>query len=180
MAKKRKKAAPAPRPKRTRPAFDPEKAPWFTPVAFVVLFLALVILFSDFLFSDKMIYGSDMIQAGIFFRSLLVDYVSEHGAVPQWNPYIFCGMPYVDAFHGDIFYPLSSLKFFGNIFRTLGYNLFLHIFLSGIFMYFAARQFKLSKAASLMSAACYMFAPYLVSFVAPGHDGKIFVTSGKR
>ncbi len=178
MAKKKRKAPPPPVPrKKSAPAFDPEKSPWFTPAVLVVLFLALVVLFSDFLFSGEMLYGSDMIQAGVFFRSFLVNYVTEHGQVPQWDPYIFCGMPYVDAFHGDIFYPLSFLKFFGSIFRMLGLNLFLHIFLAGIFMYLAARQFRLAKLPSLMSAACYMFAPYLVSLVAPGHDGKIFVTT---
>ncbi len=124
-----------------------------------------------------MLYGSDTIQAGIFYRSFYIDYFKLHLAVPQWDPYIFCGLPYVEAFHGDIFYPLSILKFFGSIYRMLGINLFLHIFLAGVFMYFAARQFKLSKVASLMSAVCYMFAGYLISLVAPGHDGKIFVTA---
>ncbi|MCK4460764.1 MAG: hypothetical protein KAW46_03115, partial [candidate division Zixibacteria bacterium] len=83
----------------------------------------------------------------------------------------------VEAFHGDIFYPLSVLKFFGSIYRMLGLNLVLHIFLAGLFMYLAARRFRLSKTAALMSGACYMFAGYLISFVAPGHDGKIFVTT---
>jgi len=162
--KKKTSSKPTPRSKKGLP-FDPEASPLFTPIAFVIIFLALLVLFNDFIFSNKMLYGSDMIQAGVFFRSFLVDYVKEHGAVPQWNPYIFCGMPYVEAFHGDIFYPLSILKFFGSIYRMLGINLFLHIFLAGIFMYLAARQFKLSKIASLMSGVCYMFAPYLISLV---------------
>jgi len=175
MAKK-PKSVPKPRSPR-KSQFDPERARWFVPAAFGGIFVALLILFGDFVFSSKMLYGSDTIQAGIFFRSMLVDYVHEYGSIPQWNPYIFCGMPYVEAFHGDIFYPLSVLKFFGSIFRMLGLNLILHIFLAGLFMYFTAREFKLGKVPSLLSAVCYMFAGYLVSFVAPGHDGKIFVTA---
>jgi len=174
VKKKRAKKHPA-RP--ARRSFDFESSPWFAPVAFAVIFVALLVLFGGFIFSDKMLYGSDTIQAGVFFRSMLVDQVREHGSVPQWNPYIFCGMPYVEAFHGDIFYPLSVLKFFGSLYRMLGLNLVLHIFLAGLFMYLAARQFRLSKTAALMSGACYMFAGYLVSLVAPGHDGKIFVTT---
>lgn len=175
MAKRKKHPETAPKkPSRTL-AF--EDSPWFVPAVFAVLFLALVILFSSFLFSDKMLYGSDTINAGIFMRSLLIDHVSEHGSIPKWNPYIFGGMPYVDAFHGDIFYPLSFIKFFGSLYRTLGINLFLHIFLAGILMYLCARRFRLTKIPSLMAAACYMFSPYLVSLVAPGHDGKIFVTT---
>ena len=124
-----------------------------------------------------MLAGGDMINAGIFFRSLMVDYVKEHGSVPQWNPYIFGGMPFVDAFHGDIFYPFSFLKYFGSIYRMLGMNLFWHIFLAGIFMYLTARQFRLSKIAALLSAICYMFAAFLISLVAAGHDGKVFVVT---
>ncbi|HOP07863.1 MAG TPA: YfhO family protein [candidate division Zixibacteria bacterium] len=157
--------------------FDLEQSPWFAPAIFVLFLIGILVLFSDFIFSDKMLYGSDTIQAGVFFRAMLVNHVKEFGTVPQWNPYIFCGMPYIEAFHGDIFYPLSSLKYLGNFYRMLGMNLVLHIFLAGVFMYLAARRFKLSKIAALISAACYMFAAYLVSMVAPGHDGKIFVTA---
>jgi hypothetical protein len=108
---------------------------------------------------------------------MLVDYFNEHGEIPQWNPHVFGGMPYVDAFHGDIFYPFSVLKFFISLYFHLGFNLILHIFFAGIFMYLAARQFALSKTAALFSAASYMFAHYLVSMVAPGHEGKIYVTA---
>jgi len=124
-----------------------------------------------------MLHGSDTLNAGVFFRHFYVEYVKARGMIPAWNPYIFGGLPFVDAFHGDIFYPLSILKFFGNFYRMLGLNLVIHIFLSGIFMYFAARQFKLSKISSAVAATGYMFSGYLVSLVAPGHDGKIFVTT---
>ncbi len=124
-----------------------------------------------------MLHGSDMIQAGIFFRNFLVESVLGEGHVPQWNPYIFGGMPYVEAFHGDIFYPLSFLKFFGTLHRMLGWVMILHILLAGIFMYLTARQLSLSRIAALVSAGSYMFAHYLVSLVAPGHDGKMFVTA---
>jgi hypothetical protein len=157
--------------------FAPENSPYFALIAFAVIFVAVLVLFSDFVSSDRMLFGSDTLQAGYYFRSYYVDYVHEHGAVPQWNPYIFGGMPYVEAFHGDIFYPLSTPKFFGELKRMLGWNLIIHIFLAGIFMYLTARQFRLSKIAALFSGISYMFAGLLVSWVAPGHDGKIFAAT---
>ncbi len=175
MAAKKKSTKPAIR--SSNGSFDPESSPYFAPIAFVILFAAMVILFHRFIFSDLMLWGSDTLQAGIFFRGMLVDYVKQFHSIPQWNPYIFGGMPFVDAFHGDIFYPFSFLKYFGSLFRMLGMILFWHIFFAGIFMYLAARQFKLSKIASLVAGASYMFAPLLVSWVSPGHDGKIFVTT---
>ena len=175
MARKHKPTARAATTAR-KTTFDPETSPYFVPAAFGVLLVAMVILFREFIFSDNIFYSPDMIQAGIFFRSFYVNFVLSHGAVPQWNPYIFGGLPFVEAFHGDILYPLSILKFFGSLFRMLSYNLILHIFLSGVFTYFCARQFKLSRVASLLSGISYMFAGYIVSLVAPWHDGKIFVT----
>ncbi len=154
-----------------------EESPLYAPVVFAIMLLALVILFSSFLFSDKMLYGTDMLTAGVYHRSMLVDHFTAHKEIPQWDPHVFGGMPYVDAFHGDIFYPLAVLKFFLPLYFHLGFNLFLHIFFAGIFMYLAARQFKLGKTAALFSAGAYMFAPYLISLVSPGHEGKIYVTA---
>jgi len=154
-----------------------ESSPWFTPVAFGVLMVALLILFREFVFSNRMLDSSDTIQAGMFFRSFAVDYFKSHGAMAQWNPFIFGGLPHVDAFHGDLFYPLSIIKYFMEVHRYLGMVLVMHIYLAGIFMYLCARQFKLSKTASLLSAIIYMFAASMVSLVSPGHDGKMFVTA---
>ena len=144
---------------------------------FAVLLAVVIGLFHLFVFSDNMISSSDTINAGMFFRSFYVDYVHQHGSVPVWNPYQFCGIPYVDGFHGDTFYPLSALKFFINIYRALGWNLLLHVFLAGITMFACARVFKRSQMAATLAAVGYMFAAYFVSQVAPGHDGKMFVTA---
>jgi len=174
LAKKKTKAAPA---KPVKANFDPEKSRYYFPIFAGIMLIGVIFLFRDFIFSDKMLYGSDTINAGIFFRHFYVEYFKTFGSVPVWNPYIFGGLPFVDAFHGDIFYPLSILKFVGNFYRVLGLNLVIHIYLAGIFMYFAARQFNLTKISSSVAASAYMFSGYLVSLVAPGHDGKIFVTT---
>ena len=174
MAKKKKTVKPQ---SRRQAEINPEKSRYFLPAMIVVMLVGVIILFGEFIFSNKMLFGSDTINAGIFFRHFYVEYVKAHGAIPLWNPYIFGGLPFIDAFHGDIFYPLSTLKFFGDFYRMLGMNLVIHIFLAGLFMYMAARQFRLSKTAAALSGICYMFSGYLVSLVAPGHDGKIFVTT---
>ena len=179
MGKSKKTSFDKPRPKSffSQSSFDPESYKYYTPIFILALLIGVIILFNDFLFSDKMLNGSDTINAGIFFRHLYVEYFKAYGSVPVWNPYIFGGLPFVDAFHGDTYYPLSILKFFGNFYRDLGLNLVIHIFLAGIFMYFTARQFRLSRLASTLSAVAYAFSGFLVSLVAPGHDGKIFVTT---
>jgi len=174
---KKKKVDSRQRERRQSTSFNPEGNRYYFPVMLAAMLVGVVVLFGKFLFSDLMLYGSDTITAGIFFRHFYVDYMQTVGSVPVWNPYIYGGMPFVDAFHGDIFYPLSVLKFVGNFYRMLGLNLVIHVFLSGIFMYFTARQFRLGRIAATLAATGYMFSGFLVSLVAPGHDGKIFVTT---
>jgi hypothetical protein len=142
------------------------------------ILLFVIVLFGKFIFSNQMLFGSDTFQAGVYFREFMVSYFKAHGGVPPWNPYIFCGMPFVDAFHGDIFYlPTFIIKMIFPLERALGWGLVLHIYLAGIFAYMCARGFGLSRVASAFAGVSYMFAGYLVSLVAPGHDGKIFVTA---
>ena len=143
----------------------------------VLAFFGVVFLYRYFIFSHAMLGGGDMLTTGIFFRSFLVDHVWQHGSIPLWNPYMFCGLPYVDAFHGDIFYPLSFLKYFGTIWRMIGFTLILHVFLAAIFMYLAARQLGLSKLAAATAGLAYAFSGWLNGLTVPGHDGKMFVTA---
>jgi len=142
------------------------------------IFLLTIILFNEFVFSAKMLFSSDGINASIYFREFFKENFGLFGSFPQWSQYIFGGMPYVDAFHSDIFYPLTMpLKLLMPTPQAFGWNMLLHVFLAGVTMYYCARAFGLSKLASSFAGIFYMFAPYLVSMVQPGHDGKMYVTA---
>ena len=142
----------------------------------IVLYAVLVvILFHEFIFSNGMLFGTDSIYSGIFFRGIYRDFVHQYHALPQWNPYILGGLPFIDAMHGDTFYPTSILKFFMPLHRAMGWKLILHIFLAGMFMYMFLKSLKLNKYGVALGGLFYMFTPVLVSLVYAGHDAKIFV-----
>lgn len=143
----------------------------------LILIAGIVILYRHFFHNGMMLRSGDMIGAGIFFRTFLVDHIRTFGSIPQWNPYILCGLPYVGPIHGDIFYPLSFLKFLMAVPRAIGWTFILHIFLAGIFAYLAARQFGLSRLAATVAGLAYAFSGWLNSLVLPGHDSKIYVTA---
>ena len=155
--------------------FDPQASKAYFPIVLLTIVIGVTVLFREFIFSDLMLLGTDTINAGVFFRHFLVEHVLSTGSVPVWNPYIFGGMPFIDAFHGDTYYPLSFLKYVINFYRALGFNLLIHFVLAGITMYFCARQFRLSKVAATLSAMAYAFSGVIISLVYPGHDGKIYV-----
>jgi hypothetical protein len=145
------------------------------PLAFAAL---LVVLFGSFLFSGKMLFGTDTLPTGYAARKAFADLARSTRSIPLWNPYVMGGIPTVDGLiGGEMFYPTTLLQFLFPVHRALGLKLVLHVFLAGWFFYFFARERGASRGASLFGGVSYMFAPYLVSLIYAGHDGKLFVAS---
>lgn len=144
---------------------------------FVLLFLLTMTLFSSFVFSDQMLFGTDTVEAGVMYRSFLSSFVREYHTMPLWYPYLFGGVPFVDAMAGDAFYPLAMLQFIVPIHRALGWKLVLTVLLAGVFTYLCMRAFRFSRLVSLICAIAYMFSANLVSWVYGGQDGRMYVTS---
>ncbi|MBD3298664.1 MAG: hypothetical protein GF341_08425 [candidate division Zixibacteria bacterium] len=186
MAKKTTRAKPSTQhrqpPSRSaeRPSLGLVKMVKAHPVRWAIIgyVLLTVIFFSGALFSPgEMVFGTDSMSAGVFFRSFAADFWASHGRVPLWNPYIHGGLPYVDAMHGDMFYPAAILQLIFPVPYALGLKLILHIFLAGVFMFLFLRRIGCSDIAAFIGGALYMFAPNLVSLIYPGHDGKLFVAA---
>ena len=154
---------------------EPPRIPGWLPV---VLFGALtLVVFRAFVFSHGMLLGSDTLNGGYAARAFYAEQL-RHGTFPLWAPDILGGTPFLEALSGgDALYPTSLLLVLMEPFRALGWKLVLHVFLAGLFMYGWVRAVGASRAAALLSGTAYMLAPFLVSLVRPGHDGKIFVTA---
>lgn len=147
---------------------------WLPPVLYGVLALGL---FREFVFSDRMLLGGDTLSLGYVVRQLYAESLSTLGRVPGWAPHILGGTPFLDALSaGDSLYPPSVLLLMVlEPFRSLGWKLVLHVFLAGLFFFGWVRAFGGSRPAALIGGAAYMMAPFLIGFVHPGHDGKMFV-----
>ncbi len=147
---------------------------WLPPVLYSVLAL---LLFRAFVFSHQMLFGSDTLSLGYVAREFYASQLKA-GTFPRWAPRILGGTPFLEALSGgDALYPTSLLLVVMEPFRALGWKLVLHILVAGLFMYGWLRTIGASRAAALLSGTAYMLAPFLVSLVHPGHDGKIFVTA---
>jgi hypothetical protein len=145
----------------------------YLPVA--LYFVLSILLFRSFIFSGHMLYGTDSMSAGVFFRSFYANFWRTYHTMPLWEPYIHGGMPFVDAMHGDIFYPATVLQFFLPVTYALGLKLVLHVFLAGLFMFYFLKGLNLRPSVCFLGGLLYMFSPCLVSLVYPGHDGKMYV-----
>jgi hypothetical protein len=138
-----------------------------------------LVVFRDYLLSGpgQMLLGQDTIAAGIMFRKFFVEHIRALGRLPLWNPYLFGGVPTIEAGSGDILYPASILHFLLPLTSALAWKLILHVYLAGVFMYLAVRALGNRRYPALFAGVAYMLSANLVSLVWGGQDGKMYVTA---
>jgi hypothetical protein len=147
---------------------------WLAPALYGLLTL---ILFRKFVISGEMLFGSDTLGLGYVARAFYAEMLRS-GTFPLWNPFILGGTPFLESLAGgDSLYPTSLLLLFLDTYRALGWKLVLHVFAGGLFMYGWVRRLGVTPLAASVAGIAYLSAPFLVSLVWPGHDGKIFITA---
>ncbi|NJD18465.1 MAG: hypothetical protein FIA95_04180, partial [Gemmatimonadetes bacterium] len=178
MKEKSKPTKTAPREVRgERSVQGPLRVPGWLPAVLVVAVTA--VLFRELSFSSRRLWGSDPLSLGYVSRAFYGDALRGSGAYPLWMPGLLGGTPFLEALAGgDSLYPPSVfLLLLMETYRSLGWKLVIHVAAGGLFMFGWARALDRSRAASLVAALGYAVAPFMVSFVHPGHDGKLFVTA---
>lgn len=141
--------------------------------ALASLLLGFPALAGEFLVNPN----SDQYIAGYAFRHFAAEWMRETGSFPLWNPYLFGGMPYVAAMHGDIFYPTFLLRLVLPTDVAMTWGFIVHEFLAGLFTYLFLRRIGVGFAGALVGGLAYMLSGQIASYASPGHDGKLFVST---
>ncbi|MDP2497746.1 MAG: YfhO family protein [Candidatus Palauibacterales bacterium] len=132
--------------------------------------------YSEFVLNPgQMVFGTDMVDQAYQLREFGAEQVKSGNGMPLWNPFVYSGLPYLAILPGPAFYPTSLLYLVLPLFRAIGWTYALHMFLSGLFAYYAAREFRMQKWAAVVSGLAFMFAGYVVSTIYGGHDSRMFV-----
>src|ERR1700722_12329218 len=98
--------------------------------------------------------------------------------LPQWNPYIFGGMPFIGSVNGDTFYPPAIfLRIIARPDVAVTWLFIVHEFLAGLFTYVFLRALGMSFIGALVGGVAYMMGGPIASYVSPGHDGKLYVSA---
>ncbi len=121
--------------------------------------------------------NSDQYIAGYAFRLFGAQSLAAGHGFPLWNPYMYGGLPYVAAMHGDIFYPTFLLRLLMRTDLAMTWGFAIHLFLAGVFTYGFLRAWGFGFFASLFGGVGYMLAGQVASLASPGHDGKLFVSA---
>lgn len=148
---------------------------WKSWASVLTLLVLGSIPFFGFLFSDRMLYGSD--QIGGFGNFVQYAKSIHAGTIPGWHPWYLSGMPTLDAIAGDLPYPpfwVAVLVL--PIHKVLGYMLWSHVILAGLAAYILLRRsFELERWSATALAAAYMLNMNILSIIHGGHTAKVYI-----
>lgn len=120
---------------------------------------------------------SDQYIAGYAFREFAAASLRAGEGFPLWNPYLFGGMPYVAAMHGDIFYPTFLLRMALPTDIAMTWGFVLHLWLAGFATYLFLRRTGVGFQGALVGGLAYLLSGPIAAYASPGHDGKLFVSA---
>ena len=89
--------------------------------------------------AGRFLLGDDQYVAGYSFRLFGAEMFRKTGGIPQWNPYLFGGLPFIAAMHGDIFYPTAWLRWILPVDTAMNLGFAMHLVLAGFAMYLFLR-----------------------------------------
>ena len=104
---------------------------------------------------------SDLILENYVWKKFIVECLRK-GDLPLWNPYLFCGVPFLAAGQHSAMYPFSLLFYIMPIVRAYGYFTWLQLVLAGLFTYLFLRTLRVSPFGALVGAITYMLSAFMV------------------
>lgn len=120
---------------------------------------------------------NDQYSSGYAYRAWAAEWWKTLGHVPLWNPEIFGGMPFVAGMHGDVLYPTAWLRLVMPTHIAVNVGFVVHYVLVAMFTYWLLRSWRVSWTGAVVGGLTYQLAGVVGSYVSPGHDGKLFVTT---
>jgi len=87
------------------------------------------------------------------------------GLIPLWNPYAFCGTPFLANLQSALLYPPNLLFLLTGARHGFGVSAILHLTVGGLFMYAFLLTLGLRRAAALLGALVFMFNGFTVTWL---------------
>lgn len=106
----------------------------------------------------------DPIQQYLPWRIYAVDMI-RRGVIPLWNPYSFCGTPFLANLQSALLYPPNLLFLLTGARHGFGVSAILHLTLGGWLMYWFLMRLGLRATAALFGALVFAFNGFTVTWL---------------
>ena len=150
---------------------------WKNPVVIVsgLMLIIISVLFEPVIFGGKTFGSPDSLSPKAI-GIALNDLSEKSGELPQWQPWVFSGMPSAEAFTNisKLYFPEYLFKLF--FLPGMLIQLF-HLLFAGIGAFLLLRHFKCSDWAAGLGAIAFMITPYMVTMVVFGHGSQMMTAA---
>ncbi len=153
----------------TKPkTLSPITIPKIPVLAVLGILLGLVLIFYwPILFGGKFLW-EDFVEQEFPFRTFATSSLA-NGHIPQWNPYVFSGMPFIADIQIAFWYPMNMLQ---SLFVSgdhlspviMQWFIILHYFIAAAGMFFLVKNiFKTDDLSAIFAGIVYAFSGYLTA-----------------
>ena len=141
----------------------------------IIYSLWIMLLFYPVIFYDNMFGSGDTLNP-YSVNHILDIYKSKIGHWPLWQPWIFSGMPTMEAFTyiNELYFPTRLMIGVG--ISDLNIQL-IHLVFSGIGMYLLLEQFKIDRLISFSIGLLWILNPYLITMIVFGHGSQMMTAA---
>lgn len=87
------------------------------------------------------------------------------GVIPLWNPFQFCGMPFVANSQSAVFYPPNGLFYLLDPARAFAIAAALHLLLAGLFTYLLLRALGCGRFGATFGAVAFAFCAFFAAWL---------------
>jgi hypothetical protein len=141
-------------------------------IALTLLAALTVAMFADVLFTNQTFTpsakDSDLVVQFVHWRRFGFEQLKQ-GNLALWNPHIFSGVPFFGGFQPALLYPLNFMFLILPLAKAISWNIALHVFMSGAFVYAWATSRQLHPLACFLSGVMYMFCGANFFHIYAGH-----------
>jgi hypothetical protein len=114
--------------------------------------------------AHEMVFGaSNDPYTQIYPMARLASQWMRSGYIPLWNPFQFCGHPFLASVVYGIFYPLNFPYLLMSTAAAIEAIAALHLFLAGLFTYLYGRTIRLSRVGAMLAAIIFMLSGFVTS-----------------
>lgn len=146
------------------------------PILFIIIIVFPHILYRHTL-TDEVIIGypgGDLLSQGALFAEYALRSLREDGVFAWYNPYLFCGMPYIESISYSYSYPMNWIFFFLPFVFAQNYQFTFHLVLFGIITALIIGWYYKKIFPGFIAALCIIVNSHIISLTYPGHGEKLF------
>ncbi len=163
--------------KRHEPLQDKKSLGYWIPGILLIVLLVVAFFNVHIMDLNKSFMGGVDVGEYFYWYETFIKKSFLTGSIPLWNPYYYCGQPFLANPQTFIMYPATALYILLPLPLAFNLDILLHILMAAIGMFFLVHFITSSMSAGIASALVFSLSGYFMDKIVAGHITMIHTAS---